>query len=272
MPGLRHDPGKGANYAAGRNAMQFTVHHDTGGSNSYQICKDGRPGYTTGLCQILLPKVGAPWQFVPIDAVSYHCGSSADYDRDGDADDYNRTGSGLEVERRQSEALTEDQVRWLREIGRWLDAEWGIPNVQYRGPFGDADDFRGHVNHRDLHPNPDGLSEEEWDQIVAPAPPAAAPKGTPEMRLVAYGATWLQFGVDTAGDLIQSTYDASLNLVAGAQDVKVLGGNRPSSDVAVEVLPDQRILVGTESTEGKNRAINYRPGLGWYDARGTKLP
>jgi hypothetical protein len=167
MPGLRHDPGRGAGYPVGRCAMQFVVHHDTGGTNSYWVCKDGRPGYETGLCQILLPKVGVPWQFSEIDSVAYHCGSSADYDRDGDADNYNRTGPGLEVERLQGEPLSEDQAHWLGEIGRWLESEWDIPNVQYRGvPLTDADNFHGHVNHRDLHPNPDGLSVAEWAQVT----------------------------------------------------------------------------------------------------------
>jgi hypothetical protein len=152
--------------------MQFVVHHDTGGTNSYWVCKDGRPDYDTGLCQILLPKVGVPWQFSEIDSVAYHCGSSADYDRDGDADNYNRAGPGLEVERRQGEPLTADQTQWLGKIGRWLESEWRIPNVQYRGaPLTDADNFRGHVNHRDLHPNPDGLSAAEWASVTVTEQP-----------------------------------------------------------------------------------------------------
>lgn len=173
MPELRHDPGRGAGYPEGRCAMQFVVHHDTGGTNSYDVCKWGREGYDTGLCQILLPKVGVPWQFSEIDSVAYHCGSSADYDHDGDADNYNRTGPGLEVERLQGEALSADQVYWLGKINRWLESEWGIPNVQYRGaPLTDADEFHGHVNHRDLHPNPDGLSPAEWDLITGSGSPA----------------------------------------------------------------------------------------------------
>lgn len=147
--------------------MQFVVHHDTGGSNSYQICKDGRAGYGNSLCNILLPKQGTPWQFGPIDAVTYHAGSSADYDRDGDRDDYNPVGPGIEVERFHDDPLTADQVLWLGRIGVWLAAEWGLPNVQYRGPQYGADDFRGHVNHSDLHPNPDGLTPAEWDAITA---------------------------------------------------------------------------------------------------------
>jgi len=168
MPDLIQDPGAAATYPAGRNAMQFVVHHDTGGTNSYQICKDGRPGYGNSLCNILIPKTGTPWQFGPIDAVTYHCGSTADYDHDGDQDDYNPVGPGIEVERLQGDELTASQALWLAKIGLWLETEWGIPNVQYRGaPLTDADNFHGHVNHRDLHPNPDGLSPAEWDAIVA---------------------------------------------------------------------------------------------------------
>lgn len=163
MPGLRHDPGRGAGYQAGHTRMQFVVHHDTAGRNSYDICKWGRPGYDTGLCQILLPVNGVPWQFCEIDAVCYHAGSNV-------YGDYNRFGPGLEVERMHDEPLSVDQAYWLGQIGVWLDAEWGIPNVQYHGPRGDADNFRGHVNHSDLHPNPDGLTVDEWVQINAEVP------------------------------------------------------------------------------------------------------
>lgn len=172
MPGLIHDPGAAASYPAGTSRMLWAVYHDTGGSNSYQICKDGRAGYGNSLCNVLFPKAGTPWQFGPMNAVTYHAGSPSDYDHDGDSDDYNPYGPGFEVERFQGEPLTSDQVYWLGQVGRWLESEWGIPNVQYRGPFGEADEptlFRGHVNHRDLHPNPDGLSPEEFDVTVASA-------------------------------------------------------------------------------------------------------
>lgn len=161
MPGLLHDPGQGAGYKAGQNAMQMVVDHDTGGTNSYGVCKMGRPGYRTGLCQILLPKEGVPWQFTEIDAVCYHAGSTQ-------YGDYNGSGPGLEVERFHDEELTDDQAHWLGEINRWLESEWGIPNVHYWGPqfpWHQAD-FHGHVNHSDIHPNPDGLTPEEWDRIT----------------------------------------------------------------------------------------------------------
>jgi hypothetical protein len=161
MPGLRHDPGQSAGYNAGSNRMWMVVDHDTGGVNSYNVCKNGRPGYDAGLCQILLPKVGIPWQFCEIDAICYHAGS-AQYGN------YNDDGPGFEVERLQGEPLSPDQTHWLGEINRWLAAEWGVPNVHYWGPqfpWRQAD-FHGHVNHRDIHPNPDGLSQAEWDAVT----------------------------------------------------------------------------------------------------------
>jgi hypothetical protein len=177
MPGLNHDPGRSAGYNAGRCRMQFVVHHDTAGANSYNICKWGRPGYNAGLCQILLPKEGVPWQFCEIDALSYHAGSQA-------YGDFNPFGPGFEVERLgHQEALSPDQVRWLGEIHRWMAAEWGVPNVQYRGPQYGASGWHGHVNHSDLHPNPDGLTYPEWDTVTgASAPGPGRPQGeNPDM-------------------------------------------------------------------------------------------
>lgn len=171
MPGLIHDPRDVGNpYPRGRNRMDWAVHHDTGGSNSYSICKFGRAGYNNSLCNVLFPKEGTPWQFCPIDSLTFHGGSSADYDGDGDPDDYNPYGPGFEVERFQGEPLSADQIMWLGRLGVWLRDEWNIPMVQYDGPFGGADEptlFRGHINHRDFHPNPDGLSPDEWNLIVS---------------------------------------------------------------------------------------------------------
>ena len=169
MPGLRHDPGRGSGYKAGQNAMRMVVDHNTGGTNSYEICKWGRPGYRTGLCQILLPQVGVPWQFTEIDAVCYHAGSKP-------YGDYNDDGPGIEVERPSLDVvLSDDQVYWLGEIVWWLDDVWGIPPIHYWGPRFPPHqaDFHGHVNHSDIHPNLDGLTREEWDQIttqVVPVP------------------------------------------------------------------------------------------------------
>lgn len=170
MPGAVVAPGAGASYPRGKSRMVWAVHHDTGGTNSFELCRWGHPGWGNSLCNWLFPKVGAPWQFAPADALTYHAGSSADYDHDGDGDDYNPYGPGLEVERLQGEELTDDQKLWLGRTGLWLQQEWGIPFVQYRGPFGGADEptlFHGHVNHRDLHPNPDGLSPAEWEAVLA---------------------------------------------------------------------------------------------------------
>lgn len=179
MPGLIHDPGRGAGYAAGQNRMFMAVDHDTGGTNSYNICKWGRDGYDTGLCQILLPKVGVPWQFTEIDAICYHAGS-AQYG------DYNPYGPGFEVERLQGEPLSPDQIHWLGEIGRWCESEWGLPNVHYWGPQFPpwGANFHGYVNHRDIHPNPDGLSPEEWAAVIGATPVPSLIPGACSMLMI----------------------------------------------------------------------------------------
>jgi len=161
MPGLRHDPGLNAGYRAGRNRMYMVVDHWTAGRNSYGICKD------RGLCQILLPKVGAPWQFSEIDAKCWHAGSAA-------YGDYNGHGPGLEVERLSGdEPLTHDQRSWLGRINAWMAAEWGVPNVHYWGPRfpWHGANFHGHVNHAQVHPNEDGVSPVEWASLGGPGPP-----------------------------------------------------------------------------------------------------
>jgi N-acetylmuramoyl-L-alanine amidase len=165
MPGLRHDPGRSAGYNAGENRMYMAVDHDTGGTNSYNVCKWGRPGYNAGLCQILLPKVGVPWQFCEIDAICYHAGS-AQYGN------YNDDGPGFEIERLQGEPPSPDQIHWMGRIIHWCDAEWSIPALHYWGPqfpWRQAN-FHGHVNHRDIHPNPDGLSSAEWAACTGSGP------------------------------------------------------------------------------------------------------
>jgi len=179
MPGLRHDPGRSAGYNAGRNTMWMVVDHDTGGTNSYNVCKWGREGYRAGLCQILLPKVGVPWQFCEIDAICYHAGSTQ-------YGNYNDDGPGLEVERLQGEALSVDQTAWLGRINAWLASEWGVPNYHYQGPrFGWWQaDFHGHVNHRDIHPNLDGLSPPEWAAVTGNAPGPAPVKGEDDTMLI----------------------------------------------------------------------------------------
>jgi len=181
MPGLRHDPGRSAGYNAGRNRMWMAVDHDTGGNNSYEICKWGRQGYNAGLCQVLFPKQGVPWQFCEIDALCYHAGS-AQYG------DYNPFGPGFEVERLQGEPLSDDQATWIGRVFAWCESEWRLPNIHYWGPqFGWWQaNFHGHVNHRDIHPNPDGLSPAEWAQSAGAAgggqePTPIKKRGNPKM-------------------------------------------------------------------------------------------
>jgi len=160
MPGLRHDPGRSAGYNAGANRMVMAVDHWTGGTNSYNVCKWGREGYNAGLCQVLFPKVGIPWQFCEINAICYHAGSAA-------YGDYNDDGPGFEVERLPGEPLTADQTYWLGRVFGWLQSEWRLPDVHYWGPRFPwwGANFNGHVNHADIHPNDDGLSIPEWGQI-----------------------------------------------------------------------------------------------------------
>jgi hypothetical protein len=145
--------------------MQMPVWHWTAGRDSYNICKD------RGLCQFLLPKEGAPWQFAEVDAVCYHA-SSAVYGH------YNDDGPGMEIERLNGDdPLSPDQVMWSGRIVDWLAGEWGVPATHYWGPrfpWHQAD-YHGHVNHAQLHANSDGLSREEWDLITAGASPAPVP-------------------------------------------------------------------------------------------------
>jgi hypothetical protein len=173
MPGIRHDPGASAGYEYGVNRMWMPIGHSTGGTNSYDICKNGRGGEGASLCQILFPKVGPPTQFCEINAVCWHAGSRT-------YGDYNDDGPGYEVERRWIEAeqrweeLTDDQSHYTGEFVRWLASEWGVPDSHYWGPrlpYHQAN-FHGHVNHADVHPNLDGFTQDEWDRLTigAPAP------------------------------------------------------------------------------------------------------
>jgi hypothetical protein len=186
MPGLRHDPGRGAGYNAGQNSMEMWVDHSTQGTDSYYICKWGREGYRTGLCQILFPKVGIPWQFMEIDAVAYHAGSAA-------YGDYNPKGPGYEVERLFIdgvwEDLTPDQSFWIAEVNQWGQSEWGLPNMHYWGPQFPAwgADYHGHVNHSQIHPNNDGFTKPEWDSLGTAETPAPRKEGTDMILVVVKG-------------------------------------------------------------------------------------
>jgi hypothetical protein len=79
----------------------------------------------------------------------------------------------------------------LEQIAKWLESEWGIPNVQYRGPHGGADNWRGHVNHSDLHPNPDGLTVPEWDYIQTIDSPDDPRKDQDVVFLEENGTYWV---------------------------------------------------------------------------------
>lgn len=257
MPGITHDPGAHAGYVLGACKMLNVKLHFTVGRfpGDYSI---GKQGYF----QFYIPRDNDPVQFAEANSICWDSGS------------WNGDGPGIEWERLSyDEPLTARQIINGGTIIRWLASTYGIPLTHYDGPRVPA--YNGFINHGSLlgrgetQDHTDGVTAEEWALMVAPPTPT---KGSPPMKMVRYNNTWLQFGVDTSGQLIQSTYDANLVLVPGAQDVVVLGGNRPSSDVTVDVLADARILVGSEDVNGKNRAVSYRPGLGWYDATGAKLP
>lgn len=169
MPGLRHDPGTGAGYAVGRNRMEMVKQHFTAGTDSYNIVKNGVPGAPSTLAQILLPKVGEPWQFMEIDGLAY------------DSAEFNDDGPGVEVERlgigyfngylQDAEPLTPDQRFWLGRIIAWLHDEWGVPIALYDGPRFATAGWRGHVNHADLSDQrSDGLTRAEWSAVTAPIP------------------------------------------------------------------------------------------------------
>lgn len=174
LPGAVRDPGLNAGYRKGKNSMRMPVWHWTVGTDSRALCRD------QGLCNLLYPKVGAPFQFAEIDAFTFHAWSDA-YGR------YSGRGPGFEVERFPDEPLTDDQEHWIGQTIAWLHDEWDVPDVQYRGPRfpWHGADFHGHVNHRDLHPNPDGISEPEWDAVtVSPPAPVPVPSEGQKMELV----------------------------------------------------------------------------------------
>lgn len=246
-----------SNYAKGHTrVVGVTIHHMDGTLAS----TDGvfrRDGYARS-AHFGTGRDGTVYQWVDTDDIAYHACNA------------NWTGYiGIENDDGgQDLPLSDAQIAAVRAIIDWLGVDkklmvgMGDSGIGYHGQFpGDCSTHWG----RTACP---GAIVAQLPLLVAPAPilPAKDP-----MKLVAYNATWLQFGVDVAGNLIQSTYDQSLNLVPNEQDVVVLKGNRPSSDVAVEVLLDLRIFVGCEDINGKNRAINFRPGLGWYGANGAHL-
>jgi hypothetical protein len=248
-----------SNYAKGRSVpvRGVTIHHmDTILATCDALFR--QPGYQRS-AHFGTGRDGTVYQWVDTDDVAYHAcyanwSGYLGIENDDNAND---------------DPLTDAQITAIRGIIDWLGIPKVLmvnmtdPGIGYHGQFpGDCSTHWGQT----ACP---GSMVAQLPLLIAPAPTPVPTKESPDVKMVLYNNTWLQFNVDTAGDLIQSTYDANLVLVA--QDQVVLGGNRPSSDVTVDVLADQRILVGTEDPNGKNRAINYRPGLGWYDASGNHL-
>lgn len=190
MPGAVRDPGTGAGYNAGFNNMTMAVDHSTDGTNSIAICRDGRAGYDSSLCNMLFPKSGPPHQFAEINAKTYHAGSPS-------YGDYNGYGPGFEVERlwipdqQAWEPLTEDQIHWIGEAFRWCESEWGLPFEHYWGPqfaWWEAM-FNGHVNHSQIHPNNDGFTQDEWNSIKGAKKPEEPQKKDDLMKDVVYHNT-----------------------------------------------------------------------------------
>jgi hypothetical protein len=206
---------------------------------------------------------GTVYQWVDTDDVAYHACNA------------NWTGYiGIENDDSgQDLPLTDAQITALRALIDWLGIDKKLmaamtdTGVGYHGQFpGDC------ATHWGQTACP-GVMVDQLPLLIADAPvhvdTASTSGGPTPMKLTPYGSSYLQYGVDTTGMLLQSTYDKDLKLVE--QDKKLLAANRPSSDVEVLVLADGRILIGTEDTAGHNRAISYRPGSGYFDARGGAL-
>lgn len=179
MPGAIRDPGELAGYARGSTSMQFAVCHYTAGTHSEPI---GKRGFFT----ILMPKQGPPIQYAEVNALVWHAGVSPS------GTYWNPYGPGCEWERENGDVpLTDDQYQWG---AAWLNfcESWGIPKVHYSGPRYFPGGFRGQINHRDLcSDRSDGLSDAEWDRMVALAggggggfpPPAQIPEGEDSMLI-----------------------------------------------------------------------------------------
>ncbi len=214
MPGLIKDPGRSAGYNGGETSMtQWIKHHDTAGTDSYNVCKWGRPGYNVSLCQILIPKVGVPWQFCEINAI---CADSGDWNGWGPGIEVERLGAS-QTENGEKEPLTSDQIHWLAEINLWLQSEWGMPNVMYDGPKFGATGFQGHVSHFDIAFNPDGLTVSEWIIVTATGgsdvvkPPQKKRK---ETHMLVVG-NQIEAGRPDAGRVLTVLYDTQSGVECG---------------------------------------------------------
>lgn len=218
MDGVLQHPGRSANPnrpggAGLLDRMVWFKHHDTAGLNSYEVCRWGRPGYNASLCTFLVPKEGTPWQFAPFNALCYDSGT------------WNEWGPSMEVERlgvgqvfngnvlAVKQPLTGSQEDWIGTINLWAHDEWGIPNVQYRGPQFGALDFVGHVSHYDIAYNPDGLTYAEWDAVTngATESPVKPKEEEYPMEVVAVmiGGLMDYFWVDEKGRLLWKHTDAN---------------------------------------------------------------
>lgn len=159
LPGARWTPGRLAGYARGATRMQINIDHCTAGHNSFNIGLDG-------YFNILLPKVGAPYQFAETNALTWHAAHMNPY------------GPGVEIERMSAgsmwrwglsgwETLTEDQAYWLRA---WHEhcLEWGIPAEHFIGPRFEWQGFRGNANHGDVdNQRSDGITDLRLGEATA---------------------------------------------------------------------------------------------------------
>jgi hypothetical protein len=149
LDGATRTPGFNAGYTNGKTLMQFVVEHFTVGRNSHGIGLDG-------YFNMLIPKVGPPFQYAEWDAYTFHAGP------------WNRYGPGIEFERLGwDEPLTEDQLFWGGCAAVQLHEDWGIPLDHYQGPRFGAANYQGFVDHGDLDPmRSDGVSHADWLTMI----------------------------------------------------------------------------------------------------------
>lgn len=173
FPGAIRDPGKNVNYRSGRTSNQMDVAHFTVGTDSRALIRNN------GLAAFLFPKQGPPFQFAQADSVTAH------------ACEFNRKGCGYEVERLNwDEPFTADQTRWVGEVLRWRNAEYGVPLVHYGGPRLPTDTgFRGIANHGSLvhhacDQHTDGWTDAEFQAAVGSVTTPASVKKDRHMKFI----------------------------------------------------------------------------------------
>lgn len=179
FPGAIRDPGLNAGYRRGRTLNTHDVAHFTVGRDSRALIRN------KGLAAFLFPKSGPPIQFCEVNSITSHACESND------------DGCGYEAERMGwHEPLTPDQTRWIGEVVRWRNREWGVPLAHHGGarlPIGHG--FRGVVNHGSLvhkacDQHTDGWTVEEWTAAVgsAPSPAPSVPQEDDTMLVHTIGA------------------------------------------------------------------------------------